>query len=314
MLKKFEQASINEEEQRKQRVFVVHGRNEELRKSMFDFLRSIGLKPIEWGQAIQMTGETAPFIGDILDAAFLHAQAVVVLLSGDDEARLRSEYYSEKMPEYEKNLTPQSRPNVLFEAGLAMGRFPKQTIIVEVGDLRPFSDIAGRHTVRLNNSTKARQDVAQRLIVAGCKVDLSGTDWHTTGDFTSQQPRSKNLNNQEANKINTSGNSQNVQMVSDLEPNMENKVDLEQISKLVNLHPDQLRVMITIANSNSVDVVPEEVSKKSKIALQTVLYLLERLEKGGFVKNHYTSSIGRNHDKYKLTENGWNLLLSNRLK
>ncbi len=130
-----------------------------------------------------MTGEASPFIGEILDSAFQQAQAVVVLLNGDDEARLRPEYYSENMPDYEKNLTPQARPNVLFEAGLALGRFPKRTIIVEVGELRPFSDIAGRHTIRLNNSTKTRQDVAQRLMSTGCKVDLSGTDWHTTGNF-----------------------------------------------------------------------------------------------------------------------------------
>jgi predicted nucleotide-binding protein/DNA-binding MarR family transcriptional regulator len=165
------------------RVFVVHGRNEELRKSLFDFLRSIGLKPIEWSQAIRMTGETAPFIGDILDAAFQQAQAVVVLLNGDDEARLRLKYHSDKMPEYEKNLTPQARPNVIFEAGLALGRFPRRTIIVEIGDLRPFSDIAGRHTIRLSNSTKSRQDLAQRLSIAGCAIDLSGTDWHQSGNF-----------------------------------------------------------------------------------------------------------------------------------
>lgn len=33
-------------------VFVVHGRNEQFRKSMFEFLLSIGLRPIEWSQAI----------------------------------------------------------------------------------------------------------------------------------------------------------------------------------------------------------------------------------------------------------------------
>jgi predicted nucleotide-binding protein len=183
MLKKFEDQSKIEEELHKQRVFVVHGRNEELRKSMFDFLRSIGLKPIEWSQAIQMTGETAPFVGEILDAAFQQAQAVVVLFNGDDEAHLRQEYHSDKMPEYEKNLTPQARPNVIFEAGLALGRFPKRTIIVEMGDLRPFSDLAGRHTIRMNNSTKARQELAQRLSLAGCNIDLSGTDWHQSGNF-----------------------------------------------------------------------------------------------------------------------------------
>src|SRR5437764_570893 len=29
-------------------VFVVHGRNDKLRRSLFDFLRALGLKPLEW--------------------------------------------------------------------------------------------------------------------------------------------------------------------------------------------------------------------------------------------------------------------------
>ena len=40
-----------------ERVFVVHGRNAEARNAMFTFLRSIGLKPIEWDQAIALTGK-----------------------------------------------------------------------------------------------------------------------------------------------------------------------------------------------------------------------------------------------------------------
>ncbi len=167
----------------KTRVFVVHGRNEQFRKSMFNFLRSIGLRPIEWSQAIQMTGKASPFIGEILDSAFQNAQAVVVLLTGDDEARLHPRFYKEEASDNEKILTPQARPNVLFEAGLAIGRFPDRTILVEIGTLRPFSDIAGRHLVRLNNSVKTRQELGQRLSTAGCLIDLSGTDWHQSGNF-----------------------------------------------------------------------------------------------------------------------------------
>jgi len=49
-------------------VFVVHGRNEALRKAVFDFLRSIGLSPLEWTQAVKLTGDGSPYIGQILDA------------------------------------------------------------------------------------------------------------------------------------------------------------------------------------------------------------------------------------------------------
>lgn len=51
------------------KVFVVHGRNEPARKGLFDFLRSIGLDPIEWSEAIRLTGKGSPHIGEVLDAA-----------------------------------------------------------------------------------------------------------------------------------------------------------------------------------------------------------------------------------------------------
>jgi predicted nucleotide-binding protein len=164
-------------------VFVVHGRNLDARNSLFRFLRSIGLRPLEWSQAVTATGKASPFIGEILDSAFSNAQAVVVLFTPDDEAHLRDQFRGANEPAYETELTGQARPNVLFEAGMAMGRNPDRTIIVELGTLRPFSDIAGRHTVRLSNESVARQELAQRLDTAGCPIDLSGRDWHTEGDF-----------------------------------------------------------------------------------------------------------------------------------
>jgi predicted nucleotide-binding protein len=167
----------------KSRVFVIHGRNEEMRRALFDFLRAISLKPIEWNEAVSLTGAPTPHIGDILDAAMGYAQAILVLFTGDDQARLRDEFLSGNDPDYGRRTTPQSRQNVIFEAGLALGKYPDRTILVQVGVLRPFSDIAGRHFVRLRNSSKSRQELAQRLKLAGCDVDLSGTDWHDAGMF-----------------------------------------------------------------------------------------------------------------------------------
>ena len=164
-------------------VFVVHGRNETLRQSMFAFLRAVGLEPIEWDQAIAATKKASPYIGEILDAAFSEAKAIIVLASGDDEARLMRRFTNREDPEYETDLTPQPRPNVLFEAGLAMGRDQARTILVEVGNLRPWSDIAGRHVTHLDNSIQKRNELANKLRVAGCDVDLSGQEWKTEGDF-----------------------------------------------------------------------------------------------------------------------------------
>jgi len=165
------------------RVFVIHGRDETMRRALFDFLRSIDLKPIEWGEAVALTGKPSPFVGEILDVAMQHVQAIVVLFTGDDQARLRDEFLWVNDPVYEREATPQSRPNVIFEAGMALGKYPERTILVQVGTLRPFSDIAGRHLIRLKNTSKSRQELALRLRLAGCEVDLSGTDWHDAGAF-----------------------------------------------------------------------------------------------------------------------------------
>lgn len=167
-------------------VFIVHGRNDTLRESMFNFLRALGLNPVEWSQAIQATQKPSPYIGEILDTAFGQAQAIIVMFSGDDEARLREEFWRQDEPSYEKELTPQPRPNVIFEAGIAMGRSEDRTILVQVGKLRPISDIAGRHITHLDNSPKKRQELVTKLNGAGCEVDTSGTDWLSVGNFQEQ--------------------------------------------------------------------------------------------------------------------------------
>jgi hypothetical protein len=164
------------------KVFVIHGRNQAARRAVFQFLRSIGLDPIEWSQAIKMTRQASPYIGDVLDAAFGRAQAVVVLMTPDDVAYLHPSLTDPGDPESEPQM--QARPNVLFEAGMAMGRDPDRTVIVEFGRVKVFSDIHGRHGVHLNNTVAKRQDLAERLRTAGCAVDTIGTDWHEIGDLT----------------------------------------------------------------------------------------------------------------------------------
>ena len=165
------------------RVFVVHGRNKAARDAMFAFLRALGLQPMEWEAAVSLTGHGSPYIGEVLDVAFAHCRAAVILLTGDDEARLRQEYQTGHDPEYERQLTPQPRPNVLFEAGYAFGRYQARTILVELGQTRPISDIAGRHVVRFRGDTAERNTLKTRLQTAGCDVDDRGTDWLQSGDF-----------------------------------------------------------------------------------------------------------------------------------
>lgn len=165
-------------------VFVVHGRDLKLRDSMFVFLRALGLKPLEWNQVLKLTKQPSPYVGTILDTAFREAAAIVVLFTPDDDASLRKQFIGSHDPAYERKPTGQARPNVLFEAGMAFGRDPNSTVLVQIGDLRPFSDVAGRHVVRMSNAPTSRQELATKLANAGCNVDTDGTDWLSAGDFS----------------------------------------------------------------------------------------------------------------------------------
>ena len=57
---------------------------------MFTFLRSLDLSPVEWSQAVAAKGGVATN-QDIVQTGLGSANGVIVLLTGDDEVRLRPE-------------------------------------------------------------------------------------------------------------------------------------------------------------------------------------------------------------------------------
>lgn len=61
--------------------------------------------------------------------------------------------------------------------------------MVQLGTVREFSDVAGRHVVHMSNDFSKRQELVTKLTNAGCIVDTSGTDWAQAGDFIDPQSR-----------------------------------------------------------------------------------------------------------------------------
>jgi predicted nucleotide-binding protein len=165
-------------------VFVVHGRDVKARKGLSAFLRSLHVNIIEWNKALALTKKGSPYIGEVIDAGFEHAQAIVVLLTPDDEAKLRNDLYRSSDPTFEKRLTGQPRQNVLFEAGMAFGKYKETTILVQVGKVRAMSDVSGVHIVHLTGTASSRQQLIGKLKTTGVKLDDTGEDWLTAGDFS----------------------------------------------------------------------------------------------------------------------------------
>jgi predicted nucleotide-binding protein len=166
------------------RVFVVYGRDTELTGRFFDLLRAVDLRPLEWEQLVQATGRATPSLAEVVAHAPHVAQATLVLLSADDVVELHSDLYLAEDKAHERGRSAQARPNVLFELGLAQMAYPGSTVIVEVGDMRPLSDLAGLNVIRFDGSAQAIRKVLSRLEVAGCVVDYSGTDWLDASRFT----------------------------------------------------------------------------------------------------------------------------------
>lgn len=164
----------------RKKVLVISGKNEKTKGAMFRFLRKIGLHPFELKNRARRS--SYPYEG--IQAVFKDACAVLVLLTGDDEAKLRERYDPKKDSEDERLLYPQLRANVLFEAGMAFAQRPNNTILVKLGNLRLCSDLRGRSCIELNNTREKRCELITTLRSVGCIIDLSNNDWVDAGDFS----------------------------------------------------------------------------------------------------------------------------------
>ncbi len=167
-------------------VFVVYGRNKSIKREMFAFLKMLNLSPIPWEEAVLSTNRSASYIGETLDGLLQQAQAVVVLLTGDDEAQLRSELFINSDLEDDRVPFPQPRPNVSFEAGMAFSHswLAPRTILVEIGKVRISRALEGRHRIKLSNKMSDRWSLVRSLQATGCEVQIPNFELlRNVGDF-----------------------------------------------------------------------------------------------------------------------------------
>jgi len=162
-------------------VFIVTGRDTAASASLIAVLRSLGLRIIEWEQAVAKTGLPSPYTGDVVKTGLRMAAAAVVILTPDDLVVLRPDLLRDGDDLDEREMRGQARPNVYYEAGIADAIGRERTVIVEIGNPKPFSDAAGRHVVRYDGSAGKRNALAERLRVAGLVVDTTGEDWLSVG-------------------------------------------------------------------------------------------------------------------------------------
>ena len=164
-------------------VFMVRGRNQGAANALHDFLTALGIRVLSWSEAhseaTRRTGKASPYVLEIVRAGIDMVNAVVVLMTPDDEVRLLNEH---AIDAYETESGGQARPNVVLELGMAIALYPQKTILVTMGRLRSISDISGVYETRMNNTIGRRQYLHDRLRDLGCDVNLQGR-WAEAGDF-----------------------------------------------------------------------------------------------------------------------------------
>ena len=90
------------------------------------------------------------------------------------------------------------------------GTDPDRTVLIQIGQVRKFSDISGRHLLHFDGSSKAQENLADRLALAGCVINKEGINWLKEGNFNI-----KTINKSNYEKIRLNNEKEKVQQLFD---------------------------------------------------------------------------------------------------
>jgi len=144
-------------------VFVIHGRDLEVRDAVVRFLKALDLEVIDFEKVAATLGPS-PFIAEVVFKAIRSADAIIALFTPDEHAALYEPKEPDRTFAEPQETRWQARSNVIFEAGVALGSKPECTILAALStDTRAFSDLQGKHFVDLA-SANAKEQLRGRLM------------------------------------------------------------------------------------------------------------------------------------------------------
>ncbi len=165
-------------------VFVIHGRDDQARDALFGFLRALGLNPLGWETLVAATGNTSPYLREVIVQGIGMAQAAVVLMTPDDVVWLHPALHGADEDDHEASPAMQARPNVILELGMALATYADRTIVLMAGKHRPMADLGGLNYIRLTDSDECLEKIMRRLQTAQCRVRDEAPDWRARAWFS----------------------------------------------------------------------------------------------------------------------------------
>jgi predicted nucleotide-binding protein len=146
------------------KVFVVYGHNDAVKTELQLFLHKLGLEPIIVGD-LPKRGRT--LIESLEYALSMDPAFTLVLWTPDDKASPVADPGKEYL---------QPRPNVIFELGLAIGRFKREKVGIlwqNTDNFEDPSDLKGIFSIRFNKGIHEIQtEIIKDLVSAGLPVDV----------------------------------------------------------------------------------------------------------------------------------------------
>ena len=146
------------------KVFIVHGRDDELKETVARFLEKLDLEAIilsekpSQGQTVMEKFETHSDV-----------KAAIILLSPDDIGCLNEHYKATST-----NLKMRARQNTILELGYFVGKLGRKNVIpLKRGEIELPSDIHGIIYVSFDESEGWKLKLAKELKGAGLTVDMN---------------------------------------------------------------------------------------------------------------------------------------------
>lgn len=159
-----QQPALTSDPASSKKVFIVHGRDEELKGKVARFVEKLELEAIILSEKPSQ-GQT------VIEKFEAHSdvKAAVIICSPDDIGCLRDEYQDNA-----NNLKPRARQNAILELGYFVGKLGRKNVIpLRKGEIEMPSDIHGIVYVPYDESEGWKLKLAKELKAAGLSIDMN---------------------------------------------------------------------------------------------------------------------------------------------
>lgn len=142
------------------RIFLVHGKDNELKESTARFLTKLELMPIILHEQTSKGRTIIEKFEDYSDVAF-----ALVLMTPDDIGAIA---------ENKENLMKRARQNVVFELGYFIGKLGRKNVVALVkGDIEIPSDLYGVVYIGIDNNDNWKMQLSKEIKAAGLNIDMN---------------------------------------------------------------------------------------------------------------------------------------------